>query len=455
MLRKIKFLLVLLIITAVNCYGQKISGRVLDIETKMPLEKVNIYSTTNETIGVATNKNGKFTLKHTFTKTDSISISLVGYKKYTLPISILKNNSKPIFLVKQIDQLEEVSINTKKKRDRLKFEEIGNLNSGIFSFASKILDNKIFIAGGDETLREDNYSKAVDRASMSGNFSISPKSISRYQEPSLNYKSYNDNLYVYTIDNKTLKKFAIKLEKRAYHEMNFHNDFLYIFGGKKVSNFNGKEYLLNTIEVLDIKTQKAIIDQVNPHKAVNFSSFVYKDHLIVIGGSKKVKKSGKKIFEDKIHLLNFSTGIWHEIGTMPNPRETSAVLINDTVYLIGGFHNNPSNLIESWNLTNNKWKIEGKLFSDIEKPALTYDDESIYIFDNRKIIRYNIKEKILKEYAINLSLKSARIHYYNNALYILGGYRNKKYSKEPSSEIYKVNISDFDNTATYRSKKII
>lgn len=38
-------------------------------------------------------------------------------------------------------------------------------------------------------------------------------------------------------------------------------------------------------------------------------------------------------------------------------------------------------------------------------------------------------------------------------MYIIGGYREKQYTKEPSSVIYKVDVSEFNKTKVNRSKK--
>lgn len=446
----------LLLLITVNSYGQNFFGKVLDRNSKKPLEKVSVYLTENKIIGTATNKVGEFSLHYRFSfkKKDSITFSIIGYKTHKVSIASLKEKINTIFLTRSTKTLEEISIITKKKQSRLSYKKVGSLKSGNSSFTSKLLDDKLYISGGDKTLIEDSFKKAVDRAGEGVMF-LTEEAISKEWSPSLNYKSYSDALFIFSLDSNTLKKTTIKLDNRAYHQMNFHKDNLYILGGKKLTNSSSKEYLLNTIEVLNINTKKLQIDKVNPHKAVNFSSFVYKDHIIVMGGSIKIRKNGKKVFTDKIHLFNLKNGIWHEIGKMPNPRETSGVLIEDKVYFIGGFNNKPSSYIESWDLTNTKWKLEGKLFSGIERPALTYHDNNIYIFENGKLLIYNTQKSSLKEYVINLHLKRANIHFYKNSLFIIGGFREKEYSTEPSSGIYKVDISEFSKTKINRFKKLI
>ena len=63
-----------------------------------------------------------------------------------------------------------------------------------------------------------------------------------------------------------------------------------------------------------------------------------------------------------------------------------------------------------------------------------------------KLLIFNTFNRELKEYEINLYLENANMHYYNDALYIIGGKIKKEYSTEPSSSIYKIDIAEFNIT---------
>lgn len=442
--------LVSILIFSFESYGQRISGKVLDHKTKIPIENVSIYLTNNPSIGTPTNKKGEFRLQYKFNNNDSITFSIIGYQTKKLSFTYFNKKNNIVLLEKSNNVLEEVSLKKKKKQARIKFQKIATLKSRAFSLASEIVGNKIYIYGGDETFIEDRYAKAEDKAGPAASLI----QIMLLMDISISQKRYNKQLFVYDLDNNTYSESKVKLDEVAYHQMNNYNNSLYILGGKKTTSFNTTEYLNNEIQIVDLKNNLVKKDKANPHQAVNFNSFVYKDHLVVLGGSTKVINKHKKVYQGKIHLFNFKSGEWHEIGNMPNPRETSGVLINDEIYLIGGYNDKPSSLIESWNLTNTKWKTEGNLFSGMEDPALTAFKEYIYIYDDGIFIIYNTLEKTLREYRINLTLKSANLHYYNNALYLIGGYRNNQFDKVPSSEIIKIDISEFHKTKINRFKKL-
>ena len=228
------------------------------------------------------------------------------------------------------------------------------------------------------------------------------------------YKDFSGSLYIYDIKTDNWKTSDLKFRERAYHNIYNYKDRIYVLGGKRLSPVSRFEFLDEKIEVYDIKRDTILLDNVNPHQAVNFASFLYKNVLIVIGGSVKLNIDEEKIFTGKAHSFYHETGYWYELNDMPDPKETKGVLIDSTLYLIGGFNRDPLNEIESYNLVSAEWKIEGQLFYKVERPAVTYNEDIIYIFDDGKIQTYNIKTKELNMYLIDLPLRSGEMFYANN-----------------------------------------
>lgn len=90
----------------------------------------------------------------------------------------------------------------------------------------------------------------------------------------------------------------------------------------------------------------------------------------------------------------------------------------------------------------------------MERPAITYHDNIICFFEDQKMYAYDIKLKILKEYLVDLPLKFGAMHFYNNKLYIIGGYTYNDYSKMPSDKTYSISIEEFENTIPNRIKTL-
>ncbi|MDB2463068.1 galactose oxidase, partial [Algibacter sp.] len=267
------------------------------------------------------------------------------------------------------------------------------------------------------------------------------------------WENYSDKLQIYDIAKNSWAISNLEFRKRAYHQTVYINDELYVLGGKSLSR-NGKyEYLENRIEVLDLQKGKIIIDETNPHQAINFSSFSYKDNIIIMGGSTKLKKSGEKIYSDESHIYDTSSGYWYELSKMTRAKEVNGIIVKNKIYLIGGFNKNPLTEIESYDLKNGQWKNEGNLFSGIENPALAYSDNCIYIFSSGLILTYNTKTKILNEYKIALYTKSSQMHCYDGNLYIFGGFNEDEFTKSTSSMMSVIDLSDFRKTKIIKSTK--
>ena len=60
----------------------------------------------------------------------------------------------------------------------------------------------------------------------------------------------------------------------------------------------------------------------------------------------------------------------------------------------------------------------------------------------------------LDEYLIDLYLKSSELYYFNDKLFILGGFITNEYSKTPSSKLYSIDLNEFEQTRINKSKTL-
>ena len=214
-----------------------------------------------------------------------------------------------------------------------------------------------------------------------------------------------------------------------------------------------EKFLADDIEILDLEANKLLVDHTNPHQAVNFGSFIYLDNAIFFGGSTKVFRNGQKQYSDKVHLYNFESGLWYELKGMSRAKETNGVLIDDKVYMVGGFDQRPLKEIEVYDLNTEVSKIEGELFERMERPGITSSEGVIYIMENGKLLTYDTKLGILNEYLIASMVSSPLLLINKGFLFMLGGSITNRYSRKPSAKMIRINIQDIKRTAVYRSAK--
>ncbi|WP_298517635.1 carboxypeptidase-like regulatory domain-containing protein [uncultured Kordia sp.] len=395
-----------------HIFAQNIQGTVVDSNTQKALNAVHI--TSDDASVVITDEKGAFQLKN---HTKYIIASHVGYITQKVEISKTDNQKLTIYLNPDTRKLTEVFISAEKKlKPYIQFTKLASLPKGVYAFAAGISDDKIYVIGGENSRKVDLFKTAARTSS------------DKYIEPTFNnfisemsvvpgsMENYSGNLTVYDIKNDVWETSELKFRDRSSHNLHVYNNDIYVMGGKRISGKN--IYLDDVIEIYNTQFNTVKKDNVNPHQAVNFASFLYGDYIILMGGVTKITKKGNKQYHKDIHFYNIKSGLWYKLGEMPNPKETKGVLVNDVIYLIGGFNKKALKVIESFNLKTGAWKKEGELFKGIERPALASNGNIIYIYDKRTIATYNTSTKELNEYTINLQLTASEL-FFHEALYIL------------------------------------
>lgn len=447
MLKKILFILLLFPFVAIS---QQVKGIVLSNENNAPLYGVNVYLN-NPKIGTVTNQKGKFSLeigkKHQHT--DSLYISHLGYQTKKIPLSEIPRGRFKLYLIASEEKLGEVKISSKiKLQPRLKFEKLANMKKSLFAFGSEIINGKIYVLGGDFSVQKDASLEVfkMDPTMIGPNFNFS-LFLTKARLSAGNWKSYSGELMIYDIQQNIWKKSNVAFRKRAYHNVHFYNNQLYALGGKQLSPGRKYEYLDPKIEMFDLQKNSVSIDDTNPHRAVDFASFLYKNYLIVMGGSIKMKKNKKKIYTNKVHSYNLETGLWYELPNLPFTNEIKGTLIGDTIYVLETSDNhNKASKLHCFDLISGKWRSIGELPKGIKHPALTSDNSIIYLLENGKLYTFDTLSHTFNEYLINLYLNGASMHCYEDKLLVLGGYQEDSISKLPSSGLYSIDLDQIDKT---------
>lgn len=447
-----KKLLFLLLLVPFLSFSQNTIGTIISEKTGYPVSDANItnLNTKSKTLS---NSKGEFILNAT-NENDTLQISHIGFIERKITFKELKKQKYRVALFEEVENLKELTLTANhqlKLKDKLAFEKLTSLKYGISSFGSFLLDGKIYVSGGDSSMEFD-----INQRMRDLNVSDQDYLKRLIQEKRSDFSSnlFNDKLQVYDIKNNTWEISNIKLKNRAYHSLNYYDGKFYILGGKRPS-LNGRfEYLNDEIEVYDIQNQTVKIDKTNPHQAINFASFTYQDNIIVMGGSISMTEKGKKTFSDKVHFYNIKSGYWYELPKMSTPKETSGILVDNTIYLFGGNNGNDLDTIETFDLNSEKWATLGTLFYAVEKPAVTSHNNVIYLFDNNSITVFDIKNKTMKQFSVEINTVNASIHYYNNKLYIVGGIKENNYSKTPSRGTFSINLEEFETTKYEKIKTL-
>ncbi|MCF4101887.1 carboxypeptidase-like regulatory domain-containing protein [Gillisia sp. M10.2A] len=430
-------------------YTQELRGRIIESENKKPLENVNIY---NKRTGFGTTSNsvGKFYLNEDIKSSDSLIFSHIGYQTEIGTISEFKSAAFLMELQKKIDDLDLVDISSKNLNDQMDFLILESIPKALYAFSTNIINGELFVIAGNESEETKQALKLLDRYS---DLELDDFLKALIRKPNTDWASFSSKIYRYDFSTKNWANSKKAIIPRAYHNSEVLNDKIYIYGGKTLSTNHWKEYLPNKVEIYDVKNDTLLIDETNPHMAVNFASFTNDSLIFLMGGSiKEFKNTNRKQYTNKVHVFNSKTGYWSELGAMPEGKETSGVLVDGIFYLIGGYKGEPLNSIETYNLSNGRWQRIGKLFTPMERPAISKKDHMIYIYDEKRILSFNTFTKILKEFQIDIDLYDPKMVLYENNIFILGGFSKSEFKLKPSKEFYKIPIENFKNTKIKRQR---
>jgi len=436
-------------------FSQYIEGKVLDATTNEPIEGVSVFMK-GVNRGTITDEKGNYYLKFPYkiVKNDIIRFSHIAYEDIEIPY-VQKEKKYSVHLLVDLLKLEEVRISERRNlKQRISYKKLSSMKNGLISFGSLLKDGKIFVIGGDASYLRNGHIQNLEDFEHNMEIDNVKKFIER-SRTNYFFQLYKKDILIYNIKtNSWEKKEHLDFRKRAHHNLNLYKNKIYALGGKRYSRSKKYEYLDDKIEVFDLETGNILIDDTNPHQAVDFASFTYKDNIIVMGGSTKMNRLGIKQYSNKVHLYDLKSGKWFQVGSMPIAKETRGVLIEDKIYLLGGFNKKPLSSVEVFNLKTQKWEKEGELFYGVSKPAITHRGNIIYFFNDGKINTYNVLTKELNEYLIELSLEASEMYYADNKLFILGGLRTNNFSQFPSRGLFSIDINEFDNTKIQNSKTL-
>ncbi len=157
--------------------------QILDKDTKMPLVNASVLLRRNNSVTVTDNK-GFFYLKNlpSITDTDTLHFSYIGYIPCNLSFKDIVLQNYVIHLTPETQMLGQVTVTVDKLElaSTIPFKELSGLKDGLFSFGAVLIDNKIYVIGGDNTIKE--------------------KRVSPTQEP-FKWEHNSNKLQIYDIDN--------------------------------------------------------------------------------------------------------------------------------------------------------------------------------------------------------------------------------------------------------------
>ena len=202
---------------------------------------------------------------------------------------------------------------------------------------------------------------------------------------------------------------------------------------KKFANsetYNNKIYIFNGwgnshLEIVDLATHKVTKGAVNRSYTGNAGSAIHNGKIYVFGGS-GLNGAATTVFSNRFQYYDIASNTWHPLPNMPTAREAKGKIVNDKLYVIGGFNGTSSRLINVYDLNTNLWTDQFTMPAGISGHSLAVSGDKIFIaggYNNQTFLAYfdTTTHKFHQLSSNMIPRRHAAAEVYNNKLYIIGG----------------------------------
>lgn len=216
--------------------------------------------------------------------------------------------------------------------------------------------------------------------------------------------------------------------------------------------YNNKIYIFNGwgnshLEIVDLATHKVTKGAVNHSYTGNAGSAIHNGKIYTFGGS-GLNNAATTVFSNRFQYYDIASDTWHPLPDMPKARETKGKIVNDKLYVIGGFNGTSSRLIDVYDLNKNLWTEQYTMPSGISGHSLAVSGNKIFIaggYNNQTFLAYfDTETNKLHQLSSNMiPRRHAAAEIYNNKLYIMGG----STTSSTKSSIKSIQVADISEEA--------
>ncbi|MFS4430427.1 kelch repeat-containing protein [Chryseobacterium sp. S90] len=262
----------------------------------------------------------------------------------------------------------------------LNFKNLANMSAGRGAITSVIVDDNIYVSNG--------YQESSGNANYIEKYNITDNKWSVFNSSLLSKKFANSETY---------------------------NNKIYIFNGWGNSH----------LEILDLETNKITKGAVNRSYTGNAGSAIHNGKIYVFGGS-GLNGAATTKFSNRFQYYDIASDTWHPLPDMPTARETRGKIVNDKLYVIGGFNGTSSRLINVYDLNTDRWTDQFTMPAGISGHSLAVSGNKIFIaggYNNQTFLAYfdTATNKFHQLSSNMIPRRHATAEVYNDKLYIIGG----------------------------------
>ena len=220
---------------------------------------------------------------------------------------------------------------------------------------------------------------------------------------------------------------------------------LYLFNGS--NSFTGEQN--NLVEIVNLETNEVTYGAENPLSRNEAGSASDGSNIFVFGG-----ETSNDTYTNKLYSYNISSDVWTMLADMPTPQTTRGEIINDKIYVIGGYNGSVSNIIDIYNIENNEWESQFIMPDGVSANSLAVHNDLIFIIgdyiDLDRINYFDTSNEVFISVDNNMiGRRHSDAEVIDNNIYLIGG--NQTASPNDGgwlNSLQKASLNDVLSTAT-------
>lgn len=149
-------------------------------------------------------------------------------------------------------------------------------------------------------------------------------------------------IYNTKTDSWSTKAIPSSVQQQTHAACHVYDGKIYMIGGEY---WTTESVPIDTINIYDPVENSWSTGSNLPVKSTGCASTIKDDKIYIMGGSSK--KDGKAVYLDDVYIYDITEDSWSEGATLSSARSGStAVLVNDKIYIFGGLEGTPSTLTD-------------------------------------------------------------------------------------------------------------
>jgi hypothetical protein len=255
----------------------------------------------------------------------------------------------------------------------------------------------------------------------------------------------SNEIYKYNLASDSWSVFAVSSIPKRYASSAVVDGHLYVFNGQLADGT-----INPAVEKISLSDGSSAFLSNNPQPCRSAGAASWNGKIYSFGG-----RNSQGNYSNKVLEFNPQTDDWVEIAEMPIAAETEGVILNDQLYVLGGFNGSTSNRIDIYNFTTDTWEPPLTMPYGISAHATAQTGNRIYLvgdFSNLTLLAYfDTSDNSFNALSSNLSpRRHCAAEVIDGKLYVAGGNTSSNIQSAISSIQVATVITDTRKPLAYK-----